>query len=338
MDNKTNGPQQYVVSSSPHAHSGDTVRKIMLTVIIAMLPALAASLYFFGLNALRLVLMCCSTCILTEAISRKIMGREAAVDDFSAVVTGMLLAFNLPPTIPSWMAVVGSAFAIIIVKQVFGGLGYNPFNPALAARVMLLIACTGSMTTWTMPGGSFMSVNAATTATPLGMWKEAWSSTATAPAGFFEQYPIMDLFLGNQPGCIGEVSALALLIGGLYLIWKRCIYWQVPVFYIGTVALLAGILYAIDPETNLRPDYHILTGGLMLGAFFMATDMVTSPITKKGMAVFGIGCGLLTMIIRKWSGGYPEGVSFAILFMNALVPLINNVTKPRTFGHLKAKK
>ncbi len=326
----------FMISSSPHAHSGETVRGIMLTVLIALAPAFAASVKFFGLDALRLTAICVVTCVLSEAICRKLMKRDLGISDLSAVVTGVLLAFNLPPGLPSWMAILGSVFAIVVAKQLFGGIGYNPFNPALMGRIFLLVSFPLPMTSWS--GWRVITpltdtLQAVTTATPLGLVKDTVKATGELPF-VFDSSTIFQFFAGDMNGCIGETSALALLIGGLYLLWKRCIYWQVPVFYIGTVLVFSGILWTIDPATNFNPLFHLLTGGLMLGAFFMATDMVTTPITKTGMAVFGIGCGLLTMIIRKW-GGFPEGVSFAIVLMNSITPLINKATRRRVFGHGK---
>lgn len=324
-----------VLSTSPHAHSGDSVRKIMLSVIIALVPALAMSLYFFRWDALRLVLACVLTCVISEAVARKIMKRDLGITDLSAVITGLLLAFNLPPGLPTWMAVLGSAFAIVVAKQLFGGIGYNPFNPALIGRVFLLVSFPVPMTTWstwTIPSPA-AGVNATTTATPLGMLKTSLDATGTMPYTF-DGDMIRQLLFGARNGCIGETAIVALVLGGLFLLVRRCIYWQVPFFYLGTVAVFSGILWKLDPAHNMNPLFHLLTGGVVLGAFFMATDMVTSPVTKSGMIVFGIGCGLLTMIIRKW-GGYPEGCSFAILIMNSIVPLINKATRPRVFGHIK---
>jgi Na+-translocating ferredoxin:NAD+ oxidoreductase subunit D len=318
----------WMLSSSPHAHEGSSVRRIMIDVLIALVPAFGVAVAVFGVDAIRLVAVCVAACVIAEYGARRIMGRNAGIDDFSAVVTGVLLAFNLPPALPSWMAVIASVFAIVVVKQLFGGIGYNIFNPALCARVFLLISFPVAMTAWAPP-------DAVTTATPLGAWKTAWAAGA-APVDFASTYPLGSLFLGNQLGSIGEVSELALLIGGLYLLARRVIYWEIPVFYIGTVAVFAAILYAIDPVTNLSPLYHLATGGLFLGAFFMATDMVTSPVTRPGQMVYGLGMGLLTLIIRRW-GGYPEGVSFAILIMNAFSPLIDKCIQPRTFGHAKKK-
>ncbi len=320
-----------IVSSSPHAHSGSSVRRIMLDVIVALVPALIAAVYYFGWDALRLTLACVGTCIATEATARKAMGRNPGIDDLSAVVTGILLAFNLPPSLPTWMACVGSVFTIIIAKQLFGGIGYNTFNPAIAGRVMLLISFHVFMTRWsewTIP--SPLGIDAVTTATPLGLVKTSLSSTGQIPFTF-DSTTMVQLFLGNQNGCIGEVSGAALLLGGAYLLFRKCITWHVPVTYLATVAVFSGILWAANGDMNMPPHFHLVSGGLMLGAIFMATDMVTSPVTKRGMMVFGAGCGVLTMLIRKW-GGYPEGVSFAILLMNAVTPLINRATRPRVFG------
>jgi electron transport complex protein RnfD len=306
----------------------------MLDVIIALIPALCVSAYLFGFSAVRLVLACTVACVATEAACRKAMGRDLGIFDLSAVVTGILLAFNLPPTLPTWMAVVGSVIAVAIAKQLFGGIGYNPFNPALIGRVALLASFPKAMTTWsawTIPSPA--GVEAVTTATPLGLVKTSLSTGAGMPYAFDGQ-TALQLFLGNQNGCIGETSAIALLLGGAYLLWRKVIYWQVPAFYIGTVAVFSSILWLVAPAANMPPLFHMVAGGLMLGAVFMATDMVTSPITRKGMAVFGIGCGILTMVIRKW-GGYPEGVSFAILLMNSVTPLINRATRPRLFGTRK---
>lgn len=334
-DNKTAAPLK-VVSTSPHAHSGASVQRIMLDVIIALMPALIAAIYFFGWDAARLTTACVTACVVTEALCRKAMQRDLGIFDLSAVVTGILLAFNLPPSLPTWMAVVGSVLAVGVAKQLFGGIGYNPFNPALVGRVALLISFPVAMTKWSewrIP--SPIDIEALTTATPLGLTKTSLLSSGVIP---YHLSPgmIWQMFLGDINGCIGEVSAVALLLGGAYMLYRRVISWHTPGAYIGTVAVISGILWVIDREHNLPPQFHLLAGGLMLGAIFMATDMVTSPVTKKGMLVFGAGCGLLTVVIRRW-GGYPEGVSFAILLMNAITPLINRATRPRVFGHSKKK-
>jgi electron transport complex protein RnfD len=320
--------QPYIVSSSPHAHSGSTVRGIMLDVIIALIPAMVVALMFFGMNAFRLLVVCVASCLVAELLCRLAMRRDLAITDLSAVVTGILLAFNLPPALPTWIAVVGSVTAIVIAKQLFGGLGYNPFNPALVARAVLLASRAPEMTSWsewTVPGTDIV-----TSATPLAIVAEKAPFVFDAPIA-------LSMFIGRTNGCIGEVSALALLIGGIYLLYKRCISWHIPVSYIATVAIFAGILWRLDPANNMDPLFHILAGGLMLGALFMATDMVTSPVTSKGMIIFGVGCGVLTMVIRKWSP-LPEGVSFSILLMNSITPLINRYTRPRIFGQGKKKQ
>lgn len=325
----------YIVSSSPHAHSGASVERIMLDVLIALAPALLAALWFFRLDAARLTFTCVATCLLTEWLCRKAMRRASTLSDLSAAVTGVLLAFNLPPALPLWMAVAGSVFAIAVAKQVYGGIGYNPFNPALAGRAFMLVSFTGAMTTWSAsPWIQKIAADASTTATPLGLAKEALKSGAALPA--FNASLLADFFLGNVNGCIGETSALALLLGAAYLLVRKVITWHIPAAYLLTVLVYAAILHTVSPATSIPPLFHLLSGGLILGACFMATDMTTSPVTKGGMLVFGVGCGLFTMLIRTVkTGAYPEGVSFAILFMNALTPLINRATRNRVFGSKK---
>jgi electron transport complex protein RnfD len=307
------------------------VRGIMLNVIVALLPAAAASCWFFGWEAARLLAVCTATCVLTEYACRRLMRRNPGIDDGSAVVTGLLLAFNLPPGLPLWMAALGSIAAIAVVKQVYGGIGYNLFNPALAGRAMLLVAFPVAMTTWYAPHSGGFGVDAITTATPLGAWKTAWSAGA-APTGFFEQFPLRNLLVGNRPGCIGETSSLAILLGAAYLLARRCITWHIPATYLGTLAIFATLLHFLDPAVNLPASYHLLSGGVLLGACFMATDPVTSPVTPVGRILFGAGCGILTLTIRRW-GGYPEGTSFAILILNSLTPLLNRLTHPPVYGH-----
>ena len=328
----------YIVSSSPHTHSGASVERIMLDVVIALMPAFAAALALFRLDALRLTAVCVGSCLLTEWLCRKAMRRDSTLTDFSAAVTGLLLAFNLPPALPSWMAVVGSVFAVAVAKQVFGGLGYNPFNPALAGRAFMLISFTGAMTTWSSSAwlqkvaGS--AADAVTTATPLGFAKEALKSGQPLPA--FGTGLLSDFFFGNMNGCIGETSALALLLGAAYLLVRKVITWHIPAAYLLTVLAYAAALHVVSPATSLPPLFHLLSGGLVLGAFFMATDMVTTPLTRRGMLIFGVGCGVITMLIRTVkTGAYPEGVSFAILIMNAFTPLINRATRNRVFGTKK---
>lgn len=314
----------FILSSSPHTHARTSVSGLMLDVIVALLPALCCGVYFFGLGALFLVATCVSTCLITEALCRLAMKRENSLGDLSAVLTGVLLALNLPPDLPLWMAVVGSVFAIGVAKQVFGGLGYNPFNPALAARAFMLVSFTGAMTTWSASGWmvSAGGLDAVTHATPLALIKKGaegfdWSQAAL----------LKDLFFGNVNGCIGETSAFALLLGAAYLLYRRVITWHIPVAFLGTMYVFA-LCYGGAPAL-----VHVLSGGAVLGACFMATDYVTSPITARGKLIFGCGCGLLTMCIRTAStGAYPEGVSFSILIMNAFTPLISRWTQPKPFG------
>lgn len=317
----------------------------MLDVLIALIPVMAAACWFFGWQAVRLTVTCVSASLLTEWLCRKAMRRENTLGDFSAAVTGVLLAFNLPPGLPTWMAAVGSVFAIGVAKQIFGGLGYNPFNPALIGRAFMLASFAGPMTTWSASRWlvdatttATLLNDATTTATPLNMVKEAIKSGHALP---FNMTSTMawDFFIGNMNGCIGETSALAILLGGIYLLIRRVITWHVPVAYLGTAALYAMILHAVSPATSMPVLFHLLTGGLFLGAFFMATDMVTTPVTRTGLIVFGVGCGVLTMLFRTvTSGNYPEGVSFAILIMNAFTPLINRATRPRVFGWRPKRK
>ena len=323
--------EHFILSSSPHTHAKASVRRIMLDVIIALLPTTAMGIYFFGMPAVWTILTCVATCLVVEALCRLAMKRESTVGDLSAVVTGLLLALNLPAGIPLWMAVVGSVFAIAICKQVFGGLGMNPFNPALGARAFMLISFTGPMTTWLKPFW-WRTPDAVTTATPLATMKGmfgAEAATTASPHGLCGAGvglpEVWNMAIGNTPGCIGEVSAIALAIGALYLVFRKVITWHIPVVFIATVfcySLVAGGAPAVS---------QVLSGGVMIGACFMATDYVTSPITAKGKVVFGFGCGLLCMLIRQF-GSYPEGCSFAILIMNALCPLVNRWTQPKPFG------
>lgn len=332
-----------IVGPSPHIHAPGSVRTIMLDVLIALLPALVASCAIFGLRALALVSTCVASCVLTEHLCRRAMRRPDTTGDLSAVVTGVLLAFNLPPTLPFWVAVLGSVFAIAIAKQVFGGLGYNPFNPALVARAFLLVSFTGAMTTWSATAAFDPSAvaDAVTTATPLGIAKAAMRSGLPPPITM-DAPMIWRFATGNINGCLGETCSIALLLGACYLVFRRVITLHTPVAYLGTVAVLAAALRVASPATAMPVSFHLLSGGLMLGALFMATDMVTTPSTEKGKVIFGIGCGILTIVIRSARGGaYPEGVSFAILIMNAFTPLIDRITPHRVFGRgmkPKAKK
>jgi electron transport complex protein RnfD len=321
--------QQLYLSSSPHIHSGETTVKVMRAVLYSLVPACAVAVYFFGLSALLVLILATFGCLATEAVCQRLMGQPVTIADGSAAITGVLLALNLPPTSPWWLTLLGAVIAIVIGKQVYGGLGSNPFNPALVARVVLLISFPVQMTTWSSPAPLGSGLDLVTTATPLGAWKNAVMLTGQAPVelqGGMTQY-----FLGNMPGCIGEVSALALLLGAAYLLYRRILTWHIPAAFVGSVVLLSGLFWLVNPAKYPSPVFHLLTGGLVLGAFYMATDMVTTPVSTRGMLVFGAGCGLLTVLIRLF-GGYPEGVSFAILLMNAATPLIDRYLRPRTFG------
>ncbi len=330
-------PKSLLVSTSPHVVNGETIPRIMFNVILALTPACLVSLYYFGYYAAKVLILSTVFCIGMEYVWQKLLHKPVTIADGSAAVTGILLAMNLPPSAPWWLILIGSLLAIIIAKQIYGGLGYNPFNPALVARVALLISFPVQMTTWIKATPLFSGVVAETTATPLGMLQAAIKSGGGIPANVMAQIDpnarhLLDWFTGHQSaGSLGEMSALALLIGGLWLIYKRYIHWQVPVAFIGSVFVFTGIFWLIDPSRYFPPTFHILTGGLFLGAFFMATDMVTTPVTRKGVLVFGLGCGLITCLIRLW-GSYPEGVSFAILLMNAVTPLLDRWFKPKVFG------
>lgn len=317
--------EKLIVSHAPHIAGGDSISRIMLHVIIALLPALLAGCLVFGLRALAVTVICVLSCVVFEGLWQKILKKPVTVSDLSAVVTGMLLAFNLPAGIPLWMPVVGSFFAIIIVKQFFGGLGHNFMNPALGARAFLLASWALAMTTWPQP--LLHTADAVSSATPLAAYAE---NAGNLP-------PYLDLFLGGVGGCIGETSTLAILIGGIYLLLCGVIRLRVPAVFIGTVALGTWIFGGHNGLFTGDWLYQILSGGLMLGAFFMATDYSTTPFTPAGQILFGLGCGIITVLIRIW-GGYPEGVSYSILLMNAATPLIDRITAPRRYGVIKTKK
>ncbi len=319
-----------IVSNSPHIRGTETVPQIMSRVIYALLPACAAGVYFFGFSALRVLTLSVFFCLGVEWICRKMAGRNTDTwKDGSAILTGLLLGMNLSASVPWWICLVGAILAIGLGKQVFGGLGYNPFNPALVARVGLLIGFPQIMTTWAVPTlGKMSHVDVLSGATPLGLSVEQ----VAASDGLLH-----NLFCGNVGGCIGETSAVALLIGGLMLMFWRLIKWEIPLGFIGVVAALTTVVNYYWPELSPPPLFHIFAGGLLLGAFFMATDMVTSPVTGRGALVFGMGCGLITSVIRIW-GSYPEGVSFSILIMNALTPLIDRGITRKPFGFRKEKK
>lgn len=324
-----------IATSNPHIRGSETTRSIMLDVIIAMLPALAFACVNFGFRALTLTAVSVVACVFWEWLYRKLMKKPQSVGDLSAVVTGMLLSFVCPVQMPYWMIIIGAFFSIIVVKQLFGGIGKNFVNPALAGRAMLLASYAGTMTSWVDPAvnkaaiiGS--NVDIVTTATPLAMMKGGDFETLLAT------YDLKAMFVGQIPGSMGEISALALLLGGGYLIWRKVINWQTPVAYIATVAVLTFLFpkYGSNVEWML---YSVLGGGLFLGAFFMATDYATSPVTKKGQLIFGIGCGLFTVLIRYF-GSYNEGVCYSIMVMNLCVALIDKCTKPTRFGIVKSDK
>ena len=312
-----------VVSSAPHIVSNIDTTRIMAMVVMALIPSFLVSIYVFGARVISLTLVCVVSAVFFEWAYNKLMKKRQTVGDLSAVVTGVLIAFNVPAGLPYWIAVVGCFVAIIVVKQLYGGIGKNPVNPAITARIVLFISFATEMTTWPLPR---MAADATSTATPLGILAE----------GGGELPNNMEMFLGFIGGSMGEVSAIALLIGGIFLIWKKVISPIIPCCFIGTVFVFAAIYYGVTGDGNAlqMAIFHVLAGGVMLGAFFMATDYVTSPLLPMGKIIFGIGCGLITMLIRLW-GQYPEGVSFSILIMNCLTPLINNFCQKRMYGGAK---
>ncbi len=331
------------ISTSPHVRYGESVPTIMMCVVIAMLPVLGASIYFFGMKSLTLTIACVLSCLLTEwIVVRFLFKKPSTLGDFSALITGILLAFNLPPELPIWMAVLGGVFAIGVVKLTFGGLGNNFINPALAGRAFLLASYPAAMTTFSETTqksihGLSQNIDAISGATPLAAFKSSILSGNFQALDF--ETALLNLFTGNVGGCIGETSVIAILLGAIFLWYKRIIGFGIPLFYIGTVFFLFWIFNGItsdifSSDAVIIPTFQILSGGLMLGAFFMATDMVTSPITPRGRIIFGIGCGVLTFVIRKF-GGYPEGVSYSILLMNLVVPLIDRYTRPKMYGKVK---
>jgi electron transport complex protein RnfD len=356
MENK------FFVSASPHITDKDSIPKIMYGVVISLIPATIGAIYFFGIRAGWVILLAIVAAVATEAGMQKLMKKPITVKDGSAIVTGILLAFNVPPEVPWWIPVLGSAFAIAIGKIPFGGLGYNPMNPALLGRAFLLASWPTHITIFkTFPRGGTLSginietirqygIDAITSATPLNVFKqqkdiilrladdpsmtEKVENARIAISQLYDSYG--NLFLGRIGGCIGETSVLLLLIGAVYLIYKRYIGLRIPLSYIGTVAVLSWVFGGTEGLFSGDPLFHVLAGGLILGAFFMATDMVTSPVTSSGRYIFGIGCGAITVLIRL-IGGYPEGVSYSILLMNLTVPLIDRYTKPKTFGKVDMK-
>lgn len=313
-----------IVSPSPHVHSGDSIEKNMYGVLIALIPAFLVAVYVFRLDALIITALSVLFCVGFEyLIAKFIMKREPSVFDGSAIITGVLLAFNVPSNLPIWILALGALFSIGVVKMAFGGLGNNIFNPAIAGRIFLLISFPAQMTTWPLPEITAAATDAVTSATVLADMKYNPSALPT----------LGDMFFGFEGGSLGEMSALALLLGLAYMLWKKIITWHIPISIMVSVAVFTGILYAFNPQPQFNPLIHLFSGGLMLGAIFMATDYVTSPMTKKGMLIYGVGIGVISICIRLW-GAYPEGVSFAILLMNAFTPLINNYTTPKQFGEV----
>jgi len=321
------------ISPSPHIHTGDSTQKIMYRVVYAMIPALLWSVFVFGLDALRVTLIAVVACLAFEYIVQKyLMKIKPTVTDGSALITGILLAFNVPSNIPWWIIVVGAMASIGLGKLSFGGLGSNIFNPALVGRVFLLISFPVQMTSW--PVNKMSGIDAVTSATPLGIIKEGLNNGVSVSEIYSKLPTPTDMFIGNIEGSLGEISALFLILGGIYLLIKKVITWHIPVSIIATAAIMSAIFWLVNPDLYINPVYHILTGGLMLGAIYMATDMVSSPMTPKAQLIYGVGIGVLTILIRFF-GAYPEGISFAILIMNAMVPLLNRYIKPKRFGELK---
>lgn len=325
-----------IISVSPHVRSEETTSRIMWSVSAALLPAAIMGSYFFGAGAVMTVALCIISAVLSEYIYQKALNKNITVNDGSAFLTGLLLGLNLPPSVPFYIPFIGSFVAVVITKQLFGGLGYNIFNPALIGRAFLLISFPKLMTIWSEPASAFLLFDAKTTATPLGILKE--EGYAKLIEVFGDQMSLYtQLLIGHRPGSIGETSSVALLLGAAFLFYKRYITWHIPLSFLGTAALIAwifggkGALFAGDPLL------HLLSGGMILGAFFMATDYVTTPSVKNGQILFGIGCGFLTMLIRL-KGGYPEGVMFAILIMNCFAPLIDRGFKSKIFGARKTPK
>lgn len=330
--------KQFVISGSPHVHQDLTVPKMMYGVVYAMIPAMLVSFYMFGLGAAKVFLITILSCLFFEyIIQRYLIKGPITINDGSAMVTAILLAFNVPSSIPWWMLVLGSLVAVGMGKMSFGGVGKNPFNPALVGRVFMLISFPVEMTRWPKPivsreyfsfaGLDEKVMDTITGPTPLGVLQE--EGVQAAP-------DYMNLLLGQVGGSLGELSAVALIIGGIYMLAKKIITWHIPVAYMGSAFILAGILWLADPSQYADPLFHMVTGGMMLGVFYMATDYVSSPVSRKGQLIFGVGAGVLTILIRVY-GAYPEGVSFAILIMNAFTPLINSSLKPARFGHKSAK-
>ncbi len=338
----------FFISPAPHVKDNNSIPKIMYTVALALLPAGIGGIYFFGMNAFIVIVTAIAAALATEALLQVIMKRPVSIADGSALVTGLLVAYNVPAEVPFWLPAVGAFVGIAVGKMAFGGLGYNPLNPALIGRAFLVASWPVRMTVFqTAPrGGTLSGIESITSATPLNIFKSARDIIATngemaaehaqmitqARVNIDNLYNSIDaLFFGRIGGCIGETSAFLLLLGAVLLLYKRIIGWKIPFTYVGTVALLSWLFGGTEGFASGNILFHIFSGGLILGAFFMATDMTTSPVTFKGRIIFGAGCGLITVIIRLW-GGYPEGVSYAILLMNLTVPLIDRYTRPKVFG------
>ena len=317
----------FVVSATPHVRSKDSVQSVMRDVLIALIPAIVMGVYYFGIKPILLIIISAVSAMFFEYLYQKIMKKNITVKDLSAAVTGVLIALNMPASAPLWMPIVGSAFAIIIAKQLFGGIGQNFVNPALVARGFLLASYPTEMTAWTTPGN--FGMDAVSTATPLAELK-AGTLIPTAS-------DTLNAFIGNIGGCIGETCAIALIIGFIYLLVRKVISWRIPVIYVVTVGILTWLIGRGNGFATGYPLFEICTGGLLLGAIFMATDYTTSPMTAKGQIIYAIGCGVLTSLIRT-KGGYPEGVSYSILIMNLAVPLIDRYTKQKVFGALPKEK
>lgn len=333
------------ISPAPHVTDNDTIQKIMFSVILALLPSGFYAIYLFGSRVVWLNLISIAAAVLTEALCQLVMKKPVRITDGSALLTGLLLTYNIPPSSPFWMPAVGSVVGILFGKQVFGGIGYNPMNPALVGRAFLMASWPVHMTVFKIAprGGSLSGIDALTSATPLALFRHAriillhadqytTNEVAQASVTLSKLYSgYSNLFIGKTGGCIGETSALLLLIGAAFLMYRRVIGWKIPFMYLTTVFIMTWVFGGTSGLFSGNPLFHILSGGLMLGAFYMATDMVTTPISFKGRLWFGFGCGFLTVVIRLW-GGYPEGVSYAILLMNLSTPLIDRFTKPKVFG------
>ncbi len=325
-----------IVSPSPHQLGTNSVEKLMYGVLIALIPTFFVSIWFFGIGALIILATSVLSSVLFEFLLTKyVLKKAVTITDGSAVLTGLLLGFNLPSNLPIWLVIIGAFVAIAVAKISFGGLGNNIFNPALAGRVFLLISWPVQMTSWPVPSPVSKHllgyIDVSTGATPLGVLAEGIRNGESAEKLTSQMPDYMQMLIGNTGGSLGEVGAIAILIGLIYLLMKKIITWHIPVSILGTVAIFTGILWFANPDKFADPVFHLLSGGLMLGAVFMATDYVTSPMSKRGMLVYGVSIGILTVVIRIW-GAFPEGVSFAILIMNAFVPLINMYLKPKRFG------